>query len=259
MLGAFDVWQRDLKLIRKFWVFFAVLLLDIVLLLLAFGPAMTRLLPRFAYPAGSTTFQIDYFTFFVPGLVVLVVMQASLYMGEMSYIDRDMGVLEILFTAPMSRWSICLGKLASATTVAAVIAGTLYVVSFALGFRPYDVGIGSAVVLLIILTASWGFAGCSIATVMQIRSTSRWLLLLGAILSPLTAAAALQYPVQVMPEWIRPIAGANPLTHAVDMVRAAALEGRWPDITSLIGLFGFAIVGTLLAVTSMKHSRLLGR
>jgi ABC-2 type transport system permease protein len=171
--------------------------------------------------------------------------------------DRDMGVLEIVFTSPLSRWSICLGKIASATTVAALIATALYGVSFALGFRPYDAVVGSVVILGIIVIASWGFAGCSIATVMQIRNTNRWLLMLGAVLSPLTAAAAIQYPVHAMPEWVRPVASLNPLTHAVNIARAAALAGQWPPLGSLIGLVAFAVIATWLALLSVTHSRLL--
>ena len=173
MLGAFYIWQRDLRLFRKFWFFALVLEANMLLLLLAFGPAMTRLLPRFAYPGGRPNIQIDYFTFFLPGLVVLVVAQMGLGLGDLNYRDRETGMLEIVFTAPLSRWSICLGKLASATTIATVVAGTLYAVSFIIGFHPYNTLIGTLVLLGIVIVCCWGFVGLSIAGVMQNFTSAR--------------------------------------------------------------------------------------
>ncbi len=257
-MSIFYIWQRDMKLIRKFWIFFLVLLGNIILLLLAFGPAMTRLVPRLPYSGSQAQLQVDYFTFFVPGLVVMVIVQAGLHVGELSYVDRDMGVLEIMFTAPVSRWSICLGKLFSITTITLIITGTLYGGAFLVGFHPYEPIMGSIVIVGLILLAGWGFAGISIATVMQIRETNRWMLMLSAVLPPFMATAGLQYPVSAMPEWVRPIASLNPLNYAVNAARAATLEGRWPSTEALVGLVAFAVLSTLVAMYSINHPRILG-
>ena len=56
------------------------------------------------------------------------------------------------------------------------------------------------------------------------------------------------YPVEILPEWMIPIIGFNPLYHFVDYMRCVALNGTVPDLWSNVVCIGFALAALCCGV-----------
>jgi len=56
------------------------------------------------------------------------------------------------------------------------------------------------------------------------------------------------YPVEILPDWLLPIVGFNPLYHFVDYMRCVALYGTIPDLWSNIVCIGFALAALCCGV-----------
>lgn len=66
------------------------------------------------------------------------------------------------------------------------------------------------------------------------------LLNLGFYLTPII------YPVSALPQWLQAGIAANPLTHVVEPLRAALLQGDWPDPWPMAGVSLLALLTLLL-------------
>jgi len=49
------------------------------------------------------------------------------------------------------------------------------------------------------------------------------------------------YPVEILPDWLIPIMGLNPMYHFIDYFRELSLHGRIPDLWSNLVCIGFAL------------------
>ena len=65
--------------------------------------------------------------------------------------------------------------------------------------------------------------------------------LYGVALTLLMYLTPMFYPIEILPEWLIPFMGFNPLYHFVDYVRSLALYGIVPDLWSNIVCIGFAM------------------
>ena len=65
--------------------------------------------------------------------------------------------------------------------------------------------------------------------------------LYGVLLTLLTYLTPLFYPVEILPNWLKPYMGFNPLYHFVDYFRNLALHGIVPELWANVVCLGFAL------------------
>jgi ABC-2 type transport system permease protein len=187
-----------------------------------------------------------YFAFAAVGLALLYVIE-SCVSGPTERLreDQQSGTLEMLASTPVAPRQLLFGGAAYRLARALINAGTgLLGAAVLFGLRPTITVAGvlavSVALVGVILVA--GAIGTAIAAAaLTIRRTG---VLTTAANTVIGLSAGLYYPTAVLPDGLRELADASPVTWAVDLMRAGLLDGR-VDGPRAVGLL---VSGPLLLV-----------
>lgn len=189
-------------------------------------------------PAGLA--QVSYLEYFYPGVMVMMLLFASVFSCITIIEDRDAGFLQGVLVAPVNRMSIVLGKVFGATLIALV---QVLLFTVAAPFLGLSLGpIGLVLLLLGFVLTSMGFAGLGFLLAWGMRSTAGFHAIMMVFLMPLWMLSGALFPVSGAPGWMNVVMHVNPVFHALEIIRAPF----YGDGLSLLGQSGYL---TSLAVT----------
>jgi ABC-2 type transport system permease protein len=200
-----------------------------LLFLLAFGFGFGSIFSR----AG----QGNYIQFLGPGIILMSVLFTAMFTGIEVIWDRQFGFLKETMVAPVSRFSIMLGKTLGGATVACIQGLIVFLLTLVVGFRPLDwvlVPVGFVCMFLVaILFTSLGTALASVLEDMQ-----GFQLIMNFLIMPTFFLSGALFPLQGLPKIMEVITHLDPLTYGVDGLRA-----------SLIGVSTFGLVPDLIILS----------
>ena len=233
------LWQRDLiRLMRERSRWLGVVLQPLLFwLLIGSGMGQTFTIK------GS---DVDYLTFFFPGILVMVMLFTTIFASMAIIEDRQQGFLQQVIVAPGSRLSLVLGKVAGVTSVALAQIALCMVVAPSAGYPLGTISWGT--LLGIVVLGCVGLAGLSFLMAWLINSTHGYHAIMAVLLLPLWLISGAMFPAQE--GWIETVMTLNPMTYMVDGIRIA-LNGGVPNTafttmgTTVIFLSSFAL-GTVL-------------
>lgn len=232
MGAVYILWLRQIK---KQWRSKARLLGSLgqpLLFLLALG-----------FGLGSTFEQAgggSYMSFLVPGVMAMSVLFTAMFSGIEVIWDRQFGFLKETLVAPVSRFSIMVGRTLGGATVSLIPGLVLFVVAFFIGFRPASYTM-MPLALLFLFMIGVCFTAFGTAVASRMRDMQAFPLIINFVIMPLFFLSGALFPLDTSPAALKIIAMVNPLAYGVDGLRAA-----------LTGVSYFGIIvdfGVLLAVT----------
>ncbi len=166
--------------------------------------------------------QGNYLEFLVPGIMAQTVLFSAMFFGALIMFDKQFGFLKETLVAPVSRLKIMLGgALGGATT--AVLQGILvFIISLALGFRPDNwLGLIAAFIILAMLAVSIACFSSGIGSFVEdmqgFQAINQFLVF------PLYFLSGALYPLDHVPTWLHTVAELNPMSYAVDALRATLI------------------------------------
>ena len=116
--------------------------------------------------------------------------------------------------------------------------------------------IGGLALLGVVMTVSLGasvFSIFSLIAACLVKSRERFMGIGQVLTMPLFFASNAIYPIDMMPQWLRHVAAANPLSYEVDALRTLMIGGA----ASAFGLgTDFAVQGFALAVLTAVATKL---
>ena len=193
-------------------------------------------LPQFPPVHGFLDFQLA-------GAMLQSTMLAGVSAAIALALDMEMGFIDRLVAAPISRWSFVLGRL-SATGVLGLISG-LWFLAIGLIFGAHIAAgpAGALVVLaLVVLNAmAFGMIGAAIALNSGSASVAQGIFPLVFVILFLSSAF---FPMNLLMEPAKTIAEWNPMSLIADGLRDPIISNLTLDET-LKGLGGIAIVATI--------------
>ena len=186
----------------------------------------------------------NYFDFVAPGFIGMGVMMSGLTaVGAAISRERELGTLDGLLMAPISRVSIILGK-TLAQTVRNLIQGGLIIVLAILVFGVHLRGDPFLIVGILVLgTLSFLGIGIIATTVAKEQESAQFIL--GFLQFPMMFLSGVLFPIEQMPVPLQYIAKVLPLTYAVDALRKVMVLGVGIDGVA----FELAILVIIAAVT----------
>jgi ABC-2 type transport system permease protein len=129
----------------------------------------------------------------------------------------------------------------------------IYLLALALGVRMRWSVDALALVVVTVMLGSAIFATFSLIAACLVKTRERFMGIGQVLTMPLFFASNAIYPLDMMPQWLRSIAAANPLTYQVDALRALMIDGG----TSVFGLgTDFAVQAAVLALLTLIATRL---
>jgi ABC-2 type transport system permease protein len=207
----------------------------------------------------------NYITFLTAGVIAFIVIINMAYGGIDIVIDRQLGYLNSLLNAPISRASIFSG-----VTQNFVKAMFIAVLTFAVALLiPNGVQLGSGFSVLSFVgvfvafgLVTFGFACLFTAVAFSVRQVDSLVAIINFLAFPLVFMSSAMFPLGTFPSWLKGIAQVNPITKAVETVRLLIVYGNLSSAQlSTIGwnmlyLTAFAVIlaliGYLIARKALK-------
>lgn len=162
--------------------------------------------------------QGDYIQFLVPGIISMTIMFTSVFNGIEIIWDRQFGFLKETLVAPVSRFSIMLGRTLGGATVAIFQGLIVLVISFFAGFRVESLLTAPlALVFMFLIALLFTALGTAIASLLE--DMQGFQLIMNFLVMPLFFLSGALFPLQNLPGVISVITRFNPLSYGVDGLR----------------------------------------
>jgi len=194
--------------------------------------------------------------YFVPGIVVNVIMLMTLMLTSMAIVrEKEIGTMEQLMVTPIRPMELILGKTLPFALVGLFDTLLVVVAALLLFHVPFR---GSALLLLasgsLFLMTSLG-AGLFISTISQTQQQA--MMTTSMFFQPFFLLSGFAFPIRNMPEPIQYLTLLNPVRYFMEIVRGIFLKGSgidvlWPQMVAL-AVFGVVI----LSLSAMRFRKRL--
>jgi ABC-2 type transport system permease protein len=238
--GIYTLWQREIKrFIRdraRVIISFIQPLLWLVVFAAGFGA-------RVAIPG------IKYQQFLFPGIIGQTLLFTSMFMGISVIWDKEFGFMKEILVAPISRFSIFIGKMFGDSTAAMLQGVIVFMFGFILGI-PFD-PLTLLAALPVMLLITFGLVSIGLIIASFIGSLENFGAIQTFITLPLFFLSGALFPTTGpgVPEWMQVASTFNPLTYGVDALRTVILGSAWTPLHPLalnlviIGVFDAVMIG----------------
>lgn len=200
-------------------------------------------------PAGETL------RWFVPGILVMLVLFGTGATGSNLQYEMSTGSHERTLVAPLARSSLLIGR--ALKEVAPIVIQALLIVIIAL---PFGFAIDPAGLLIgLVLLAVFGVGLGSLSYTLALAAKDREWLFWGVqqtLIFPLMILSGMLLPLDQGPEWMRVVASVNPVNWIVQAERAL-LSGDLANMTVVWGWISglaVAVVGLTVGMRAMRRS-----
>ena len=172
----------------------------------------------------------NYITFLTAGIITLIVIINMAYGGIDIVLDRQLGYLNSLLTAPISRASIFFSGALQNFVKAMFIAVVTFIVAVLLP-NGLQVGAGFGVLNLLgifaaIALVTFGFGCLFTAVAFSVKVVDSLIAIINFLAFPLVFMSSAMFPLGTFPSWLKGIAQVNPVTKAVETARLLIVNGN---------------------------------
>jgi ABC-2 type transport system permease protein len=172
-------------------------------------------------PAGLLPGSESYGHFFGAGVIVFTAFSAALNAGLPVMFDREFGFLNRLLVAPLrSRSSIVLASVLYILSLSLVQSIAIVLVAGLLGYG-WPGFLGFLLVLLTLTLLVFAVTALSLGLAFALPGHIEMIAVIFVVNLPLLFASTALAPLSFMPSWLAWLASVNPLTFAIEPIRAA--------------------------------------
>ncbi|MCF6295849.1 MAG: ABC transporter permease, partial [Flavobacteriaceae bacterium] len=196
---------------------------------------------------------LNYKTYMVPGILVLLVTMITLFLSGMNIVrEKEIGTLEQMNVTPIKKYQFIIGKLFPFW----VIGMGILTIGLIIAKLIFDVPMLGSIVLLygytsiyILVILGMGFFISNFTDTQQQAMFIAWFFVVIFILM-----SGLFTPIESMPKWAQTLTEFNPIKYFVEVMRMVMLKGSsFTDILPQLQKTAlFAIIMNGLAVWSYK-------
>jgi len=198
---------------------------------------------------GIVAGKSNYFEFMAPGIMAMTIMMAAMtgLAGSVSR-ERELGTLDGIVSAPISRLSIILGK-SFAQVVRGLLQALLTLILAVMLFGVVVHGSYGLLALLLLLTV-FSFIGIGIMVSAVASQQETAMTIMMTLTFPMLFLSGALFPVQQMPVVMQWISKGLPLTYAVEALRKCVVLGTGMSgmMTQIWVMLGFGVIFTVISI-----------
>lgn len=251
--GFYTLWFREVKRYLRDRTRIVSSFVQPLLWLVIFGVGIGASLHG-VVPIPGMTYQELIF----PGIVGQTLLFTSMFMGISVIWDKEFGFMKEILVAPISRFSIFLGKMLGDSTDALIQGVIVLCLGLVLGVRVDPLAFFICLPVMLLITLGLVSIGLTIASFMGSLES------FGAIQSfinlPLFFLSGALFQIQSLPTWLQDASKLNPLTYGVDALRHILLGGTWQSLQVQPLLVDIAIIGVfdlvMIAIGTWAFTRM---
>ncbi|MCL2173142.1 MAG: ABC transporter permease [Nitrososphaerota archaeon] len=238
--GIYTLWLREVKRFIRDRVRVIISFVQPLLWLVVFAAGFSA---RIAIPG------IDYQQFLFPGIIGQTLLFTAMFMGISVIWDKEFGFMKEILVAPVSRFSIFMGKMLGDSTAALLQGVIVFVFGFLIGIPFNPLTLLAALPLMLLITVGLVSIGLIIASF--IGSLENFGAIQTFINLPLFFLSGALFPTtgDSIPGWMQFASKLDPLAYGVDALRTVILGPAWTPNNPLyvnlaiIAIFDLVMIG----------------
>jgi ABC-2 type transport system permease protein len=221
------------------------LLLDVTL-----SPIMFVLLFSLVFGGAIDTGPIDYTNYLMAGIFVQTIAFAGIYTSVLLANDLQKGMIDRFRSLPMNQSTVLTGRTLTDLLRAMIAIAIMWIVGFAIGFRPEGGILGNAAAIGLMLLFGFALSWLGVAAGALVRTPEALQGIIFAVVFPLTFVSSAFVRTDTMPGWLAWFADRQPMTLVTNAVRSLTLEGVGGPafIPAVLWSVGFLVVAFPLGV-----------
>ncbi len=213
--------------------------------------------------------EMEYGEFLGSGIIVFTAFSGALNAGLPLMFDREFGFLNRLLVAPLhSRSSIVVSSVIYIASISILQSFAIMGVSSLLGYG-WPSLLGTLLVTLTLILLVFGVTALSLGLAFVLPGHIELLALIFVANLPLLFASTALVPISFMPTWLGWLAAINPLTFAIEPIRAAysgsldlgtvLVHAPYGEITGhgCLLLLSILTIGLFLTIRPLLNRKLL--
>lgn len=160
----------------------------------------------------------NYIEFLSPGIISMSILFTAMIAGIEIIWDKQFGFLKETLVAPVSRFSIMIGRTLGGATVAMMQGALIFIITLFVGFRP-ESWLMLPVAFLFMFIIAFFFTALGTAIASRMDDMQSFPLIMQLLIMPLFFLSGSLFPIDQMPKTLALIARLNPLSYGVDGIR----------------------------------------
>ena len=191
---------------------------------------------------GVSSYQV----FIYPGLIVMASFFGSMLTAISTVYDREFGMLRLMLASPAGVPAILAGRMIAATAIG-TLQGGVVLLCVPLVTSVTVMQLLAAAGALVIGAAATSVVGLLVAA--PLKSVENFAGIINVVLFPMLFLSGALYPTEQMPSAFRTAARLNPVSYAVDLMRAALGQpSEFGAVRSILVLTATAVALFLLTI-----------
>tara|TARA_R100001143_G_scaffold63594_1_gene73181 strand:+ start:35869 stop:36999 length:1131 start_codon:yes stop_codon:yes gene_type:complete len=196
---------------------------------------------------------LDYITFMVPGILVVLVSMIGLFLSGMNIVrEKEIGTIEQLNVTPIRKYQFMIGKLVPFWIIGMVdllIGLALARYGFQIPFLGNLFLIMAVAGLYLVVVQAIGLLISTVTNTQQQAMFIAWFIMVVFILM-----GGLFTPIESMPVWAQDLNLINPVAWFIKIMRMVLLKGAgWAEIQWMVLLlFGMSILFLMVAINRYR-------
>ena len=168
-------------------------------------------------PVFSKAGEGNYLQFLVPGIISMTIIFTSIFSGMEIIWDRQFGFLKETLVAPVSRFSIMIGRTLGGATIATMQGTLVLFLSLIAGFRPVSWALVPVAMLIMFLSALL-FTALGTAIASKLDDMQGFQVIMNFLVMPLFFLSGAIFPID-RTTILGKVASFDPLTYTADALR----------------------------------------
>ena len=197
----------------------------------------------------------NFIHFFAPGIVAMAILFSSMFAGVSILWDKQFGFLQEVLVAPVSRFSIIVGRTLGGATTALIQGFVILMIAILIG-TPISGIPGLLLSIIFMILIAFSAVGFGLIIASKLTDFQSFPVIMNLIIMPLLFLSSAFFPVAENPTLLK-IAYFNPLFYMVDGLRGSLIGVEHAVIKNpLISLtIVFILCLTLLSIGSILFSK----
>jgi ABC-2 type transport system permease protein len=195
-------------------------------------------------------FTDNYLDFITPGILVMTMLSAGLSGGTLLMFDKILGFFNKFLALPSPREDILFGKILFTSMRGLIQTTIILVIAVLIGAKIYS-PLQYGLTYLILFLFGFLLSAFSTTLVLYLEDHDSYSAVNTMISMPLFFTSSALMPYSVMPAWLRFLASLNPLSYAIDAIRAVN-AGAFPSLQITV-LAVLVIVVTAISVQVFRR------
>jgi len=189
---------------------------------------------------------VSYIQFIFPGILGMTILFSSIFSSISIIWDKEFGLMKEILVAPVSRFSIVIGKALSGTIISVIQATIILLLFPFLGIKLSVLSISYAIAVAFLLSFCIASLGIIIAAFFE--NLESFSTIMNFIVMPMFFLSGAMYPVKNLPDILKLAAKMNPLTFGVDALKHAIFRDPSLSDFPLLADIGILLISSIAFV-----------